>query len=168
MKNNPLRGFTIRLPKPLPQVPTVKEVEAVLSFCAKDTITGKRNRALILAMADAGLRASEILRLRLAHWNPHERSLFVRGKGEKDRRTFVDLPTAKAMREYLATRGLKEDEDFLFVNDDGRPMNRRRLIQILHRLSEKAGLPKNRRLHPHLLRNLLQRIGYEWEWGWTK
>lgn len=57
------------------------------------------------------------------------------------------------LKDYLATRKLLGPEDFPWVNDDGTPMNPRNLIQILHRLSKKAGLLNARRLHPHALRH---------------
>jgi integrase/recombinase XerD len=83
---NPLAGLSIRTPKTLPQVPTEDELRAVLACCG-DTLEGRRNRALILVLADAGLRAAEVLRLVVEDWNPGQRSLFVRGKGGKDRRS---------------------------------------------------------------------------------
>lgn len=153
LANDPMRGVPrIRLPRTLPKVPSDSEVRAALSACDKDAL-GLRNKALILTLGDAGLRVEEITRLMVAHWNPAARSLLVRGKGGKDRMSFVGLPTVRVIREYLATRQLKGPDDFLFVNKNGTPMNRRHILQILHRLSKKAGLPNTRRLHPHALRH---------------
>jgi site-specific recombinase XerD len=119
-----------------------------------DRLTGRRNRALILVMADAGLRASEVLRLLVEDWTPAQRSLFVRsGQGQKDRVVFVSPTTARALKEYLGTRRVLAPEDFLFLDSQSRPLKRRHLIQFLHRLSERAGLPAHRRLHPHVLRH---------------
>jgi site-specific recombinase XerD len=42
---------------------------------------------------------------------------------------------------------------FLFCDRERRPLKGRHLVQILHRLSKKAGLVANRRLHPHALRH---------------
>jgi site-specific recombinase XerD len=104
---------------------------------------------MTLVMADAGLRAGETLRLLVEQWNPQERSLFVRsGKGQKDRVSFVGATTAPAIRDYLASRTLASREDWLFVDDKGQPLKIRHLVQILHRLSARAGL------HPHSLRHL--------------
>lgn len=153
MPDNPLRGFSIRTPRTLPSVPTESELRSVLSCCRGDSL-GKRNRALVLVMADAGLRASETLRLLVEDWKPSERSLFIRsGKGSKDRTVFVTPTTARAIRDHLATRRILSSEDFLFVSDDGRPLKRRHLVQILHRLSARAGLSPTRRFHPHALRH---------------
>jgi integrase/recombinase XerD len=153
MAANPLAGLRIRTPKTLPQVPTEDELRAVLACCG-ETFEGRRNRALILVLADAGLRAAEILRLIVEDWSPGQRSLFVRGKGGKDRVTFLSPTTARAVRDYLAIRRVVRPEDHLFVTRHCRPLKTRHLAQILHRLSAKAGLPGHRRFHPHALRHL--------------
>ncbi len=150
---DPLKGFTMRLPKTLPHIPSDREIVAAVEH-AGASVVGLRNRVAILVMCDAGLRASEVIRLRIEHWDAGARSLFVRsGKGSKDRVAFVGAPTAGAIRKYLAARQLAGPDDFLLVNDDGSPMTRRHLVQVLHRISERAGIPDNRRLHPHSLRH---------------
>jgi site-specific recombinase XerD len=150
---NPLAGFSIRTPKTLPQVPSEDELRAILGCCG-DRLEGRRNRALVLVLADAGLRAAEIARLVVEDWNPSQRSLFVRGKGGKDRVAFLSPVTTRALREYLEARRTWRAEDYLFASRDGRPLKPRHLVQILHRLSTRAGLADHRRLHPHALRHL--------------
>lgn len=149
-----MTGLQIRTPKTLPWVPTEDEVRTALKHCSPDGFTGKRNRALILALADSGVRASEVLHLLVENWNPAERSLFIRsGKGRKDRVVFISPTAARGVKEYLAARRYAAPEDFLFVDARNRPLKRRHLIQILHRLSQRAGLPPQRRIHPHALRH---------------
>jgi len=153
LARTPLVGVTMRTPSTLPQVPTEDELRAVLD-CCPPTLVGARNRALVLVMADAGLRASEVLHLLVEDWSLQDRSLFVRsGKGHKDRVTFVGPTTMRAIRYYLAMRTVASREDWLFADTQARPIAPRHLVQILHRLSARAGLPANRRLHPHALRH---------------
>ena len=153
LPSNPLRGFVMRTPKTLPDVPTEDELRAVLAACP-DTLEGVRNRAMILVMADAGLRASEVLRLLVEDWRAADRGLFVRaGKGRKDRVAFIEPTTTRALRAWLARHPAPAPEHFLFVDRLLRPLRPRHLVQVLHRLSKKAGLPVHRRLHPHALRH---------------
>ncbi len=153
LAENPLRGFTMRTPKTLPNVPTEDELRAVLAVCP-DTLEGTRNRALILVLADAGLRASELLHLLVEDWRSADRGLFVRaGKGRKDRVAFIGPTTTRAVKAWLARHPSPSPEVFLFTDRKGRPLKYRHLVQILHRLSAKAGLPAHRRLHPHALRH---------------
>jgi site-specific recombinase XerD len=143
----------VRVPSELPVVPTDEELRAILDACGMGFV-GRRNRALILVLADAGLRASEALHLIVENWDPQNRSLLVRhGKGAKDRTVFVGPTTARAIKEYLAVHPALSRENFLFVDENGRPLKRRHLIAILHRLSKRAGLPRERRIHPHSLRH---------------
>jgi len=131
-------------------VPTEDEVRAVLQRCP-ETFTGRRSRALLLVLADAGLRASELLHLLVEDWNPQERGLFVRcGKGRKDRVSFLSPTTARAIKDYLTKRPTMSREDFLFVDAQNRPLKKRHLAQILHRLSQRAGLTPHRWIHPML------------------
>ena len=153
LREDPLRGFTMRTPKTLPNVPTDDELRGVLAACP-DTLEGIRNRALTLTLADSGLRASEVLRLLIEDWRAHDRGLFVRaGKGRKDRVAFIGPTTTRALKAWLARNPTPSPEAFLFVDRRGRPLKPRHLVQVLHRLSAKAGLPTHRRLHPHALRH---------------
>jgi len=153
LTENPLRGFTMRCPKTLPDVPTEEELRAALATCP-ETLHGTRNRALLLVLADAGLRASELLHLLVEDWRPADRGLFVReGKGRKDRVAFVGPTTTRALKAWLARHPQPATESFLFCDRAGRPLKHRHLLQIMHRLSAKVGLPAHRRFHPHALRH---------------
>ncbi len=77
LTETPLRGFTMRTPKTLPDVPTEDELRAVLAACP-ETLEGVPNRAILLVLADSGLRAGEVLRLLVEDWRPSDRGLFVR------------------------------------------------------------------------------------------
>jgi integrase/recombinase XerD len=150
---DPLRGFVMRTPKTLPNVPTEEELRSVVAACP-DTLEGTRNRTLMLVLADSGLRANEVLHLLIEDWRPGDRGLFVRGgKGRKDRVTFIGPTTTRALKTWLALHSSPAPESFLFTDRQCRPLKYRHLVQILHRLSMKAGLPTHRRLHPHALRH---------------
>ncbi len=133
LAETPLRGFTMRTPKTLPDVPTEDELRAALAACP-DSLEGTRNRTLLLALADSGLRANELLRLLVEDWRPTDRGLFVRsGKGRKDRVAFIGPTTTRALKTWLARHPSPSPEVFLFC--------------------DRAGLPDHRRLHPHALRH---------------
>ena len=153
LDETPLRGFTMRTPKTLPDVPTEDELRAVLAACP-ETLEGVRTRAILLVLADSGLRAGEVLRLLVEDWRPSDRGLFVRaGKGRKDCVAFIGSTTTRALKTWLARHPAPRAEVFLFVDRRGQALKRRHLVQILHRLSRKAGLPDGHRLHPQALRH---------------
>jgi len=153
LTEDPLRGFKMRTPKTLPQVPTDDELRAVIAACPT-TLEGLRNRALLMVLADSALRASEVLHLLVENWRPADRSLFVRaGKGRKDRKGFIGSTATRALKAWLSHHPAPSPESFLFCDRAGRPLKYRHMVQIFHRLSRKAGLPDQRRLHPHALRH---------------
>jgi integrase/recombinase XerD len=153
LTEDPLRGFAMRTPKTLPDVPTEKELCDVLAACP-DTLEGTRNRTLMLILADSGLRATELLHLLVEDWRAADRGLFVRsGKGRKDRVAFIGPTTTRALKAWLGVHPVPSPESYLFCDREGQPLKYRHLVQILHRLSAKAGLAIHRRLHPHALRH---------------
>jgi len=154
LASDPMRGIPRpRIPLPLPVVPTEEELRVVLMACAA-TFEGVRHCAVILTMAHAGLRAGELTHARVRDWNPADLRIMVRsGKGRKDRVTFLSPATAEGIRQHLAMRPGVGDSDPLFADAHGRALRSRHVVQILHRLSARAGLPTDRRVHPHTLRH---------------
>lgn len=141
----------MRLPKTLPRVPASDEVRALVKACGQTAVEELRNRSLVLLFVDSGLRLSEVIKLRVEDLRFAERTVFVKsGKGARDRVAFMGPVTMQAVRAYLARRGASP-EDFVFAYRDGRPMSRRHVLTILHRLSQRAGL--SWKVHPHSLRH---------------
>lgn len=148
----------IKLPKqkrPLPRgVMTRREVEKVLSQPNLDAPLGLRDRALMELLYSSGLRASEIIGLKLYDVNLAEREVMVRnGKGGKDRVVPVGDVAAKYVELYLeeARRKLlrgKEDGKWLFVGRLKSRMERTSLNQhIVQRYCRQAGLRKHVTTH---------------------
>jgi site-specific recombinase XerD len=152
LRENPMRGLTMRTPKTLPRTPDDEQVRRLLQACAADTFEGRRNRALVALLADSGLRISEALRLRIEDVNFAARTVNVRaGKGRKDGVGFFGAEAARCLRDWLGKRREAHAEDWLFADREGRSLTRRTAAKILHRLSVRAGLP--RKIGPHALRH---------------
>lgn len=146
-----LQGFTLRKPDPLPFVPTEDEVVALVKACLTNYV-GWRNKALVLVLADSGLRATEACRLLVAHRDGANRTLRVFGKGRKERVVPFGFTTARTLKTYLGMRGSVAPEDYLFVTEQGTSLKPRQVLQIIHRLSAAAGLSSDRRMFTHALR----------------
>ena len=141
----------MKTPKTLPRVPEDDTVRKLLSACP-DTFEGKRNRALVMLLADSGLRISEALRLRVEDVRFGERTLSVRGgKGGKDGVGFMGAETAQGLRGWLSARRRAAPEDYVFCDRSGRSLSRTYGTHIIHRLSVRAGL--SRKVGPHQLRH---------------
>lgn len=156
--------------KTLPQVMTEGEINRLIETRRGDGALGGRDRTMIEMAYDCGLRASELVSIKLSDINESGGVLYVRGKGRKER----VLPYVGALREtvrkYISEIRPKlcaspdSSGGFLFVSRNGLPMNRQDLWNILRKRGSRAGISKNR-LHPHILRHSfathLQRRGMD-------
>ncbi|MCL4219951.1 MAG: tyrosine recombinase [Phycisphaerales bacterium] len=119
-----------------------------------------RDRAILELMYASGLRASEVLTLKLGDVLERARCLRVIGKGDRQRLVPMGEPAADALAEYLrhcrprlvtAERAAERRErGCVFLSKTGRPLTRARLWTIVRDYARQAGLAH---VHPHMLRH---------------
>lgn len=116
-----------------------------------------RDQAILEVLYYSGIRASELVGLKLSDINFRQRYFRVLGKGNKERLTpFTEECSewlnryVKESRPVLASRN-EEIPIHLFLNHNGKPLTTRGLEHILTQVQEKTGLMLG--LHPHLLRH---------------
>jgi site-specific recombinase XerD len=137
------------------EAPTIAQVVAVMNAC-DDTITGQRNRALMLVMWRTGLRISEALGLYEQDLNEHAGTVFVRsGKGSKSRLIGMDQHTGFAnLKPWLdVRRELPNGPLFPVVlgTTAGRRWSASGARGCIHRMAERSGIRFY--FHPHSLRH---------------
>jgi integrase/recombinase XerD len=145
-----------RLESRLPRVLSVTEVERMLSLPKGDPL-GLRDRAMLETLYGAGLRASEVLGLRLQDIDLEVGFVRTVGKGGKERVVPLGRMAVEALRAYdergrrlLGGAGrLKAPE--LFLNDRGRRLSRQGLHLIIKRYAREAGLAAD--VSAHTLRH---------------
>jgi tyrosine recombinase XerC len=138
----------------LPVILTKEHLTALIQSADEQTPQSLRNRAILELMYAAGVRLSEVVALDLRNIDLAERTLLVRGKGNKERMVLIGAPADKALRRYLADARPKlaaGETDALFLNRDGTRLSGRSIQQIVRRHALRAGLDE--RVHPHLLRH---------------
>jgi integrase/recombinase XerD len=159
-----------RKEKTLPQVMTEGEINRLIETGRDDGALDGRDRTMIEMVYDCGLRASELVSIKLPDINESGGLLYVKGKGRKER----VLPYVGALKEkvgkYISEIRPKlcaspdVSEGFLFLSRNGRRMNRQDLWNILRKRGSREGISRNR-LHPHVLRHSfathLQRRGMD-------
>jgi len=109
---------------------TTDQVRALLAACGTD-FTGKRDSAIILILADCGLRVSELCGLTLDAIDWRDRTLLVLGKGAKERRVPFGNAAYRALTAYTAHRGEIPKVNSLFVSCYGVPLTRLRILEML-------------------------------------
>ncbi len=145
-----------RLEASLPRTLSVDDVERLLAM-PKATPAGLRDRALLEVIYGSGLRASEVLALRLQDIDLEVGFVRVQGKGDKERVVPLGRKAMDAIRAYnergrphLGKAGtLKAPE--LFLNARGRRLSRQALHQAVKRYCHEAGLPED--VSTHTLRH---------------
>ncbi len=146
---------TPRLPRRLPRVLSVREVERLLGMADEGTPAGLRDRAMLELLYASGLRVSELIGLDVAHVNLAVGYLRCLGKGGKERIVPVGTPARQALLAYLerGRPGLIRGRatGALFVNRSGRRLTRQGFWKIIKKYARRARL--ERPVTPHTLRH---------------
>lgn len=119
---------------------------------------GRRDVAMLETAYGAGLRVSELIKLRLGDVQAREGWVRVLGKGRRERIVPLGRPALEALELYLAEardawRG-RESGDILFLSSRGRGLTRVAFYKIVRRAAELAGLgDRQPPVGPHTLRH---------------
>jgi integrase/recombinase XerD len=138
----------------LPEMLDHREVDRLLHvFRGKDPLE-KRNRAILEVLYACGLRATELVTLRLDGLRLDEHLIRAIGKGDKERIVPIGRPARRVLKSYLAVRPLldrTERAEEVFLSRTGRPLTRARVWQLVKEAGQRAGIKKP--IYPHLLRH---------------
>ena len=152
---------TPKLPKHLPRVPTIEEMNRVVDAAASDEVAAwpERDRVIFELLYGCGIRNAELvgLNLRDIHWA--NEAILVRGKGRKERYVPLGDAAAQALRAYLPLREAKlaaagKQSEALLLNARLRGTGRlttRSVGRIVKQIALAHGLPAD--VHPHTLRH---------------
>jgi integrase/recombinase XerD len=150
---------TITLPKArkdLPHhVPSEQDMNTLLDAMEPCNALDIRDRAMLELLYATGLRNQEIRTLAIDSIDFTEKTLFVTGKGSKDRVVPLGEWVIPYLKEYLETarRALlqpKKPTDLLFISKNGRQLSEGSLNYILRKRTGLAGVS---RIKPHSVRH---------------
>ncbi len=143
-------------PKTLPQILTEGEIQRILNACDGDSYYDCRDRTALAALANCGIRASELCGMKLSSLNLDDKNLIVFGKGSKERIVPFADDLKRQLETYLDKRMefLNGDttEKMLFLSSRKEPLTRIDLWRIVQKRGKMAKVPETR-LHPHILRH---------------
>lgn len=150
-----------------PLVPFLSAVEwsALVNAPDANTWLGLRDRVLLHCAVSTGLRASEIVDLRIDDLSFQPQStVVVRGKGRRHRALPLWGDVAKGLRRWLAVRGQPPTPE-VFVTRRGRPLSRAAVEEIVDRHTKKARQEckslRAKKVSPHVLRHTCAMIVLE-------
>ena len=142
--------YHLKEPQTVPLILNQDETKRLLAMA--DTI---RNRLLLSLGYGAGLRAGEVLRLKVKHIDSAQMIIHVQqSKGRKDRLVMLSPETLALLREWWKIRpkrwddGVPVQERLLFPGrKPGAPLSTHQLNNIFHKIADAAGIRKAVNLH---------------------
>jgi site-specific recombinase XerD len=145
-------------PPAVPEQPVpvldLDQLGKLLKSCAGNTFENRRDTAIIRLFLDTGMRAGELVGLRLEDIDREQSVAFVMGKGGRGRACPFGSKTADALRRYLRVR-LRHPgaghTDAMWIGKKG-PMTDSGVRQMLERRCKDAGLDP---IHPHQFRHTM-------------
>ncbi len=109
-----------------------------------------RNRAILDLMLDTGIRRSELCAVRLRDLDLKHETLYIQGKGQKERRVSLSPHVRHLISTYLhkwRVEAERQDEP-LFLADDGRPLTEWGIAMLFRNLKKRApGIDKRVSAH---------------------
>jgi integrase/recombinase XerD len=101
-----------------------------------------RDRALILALLDTGIRASELTAPKMRDYEPKRGQLIMHhGKGDKQRVVLLGTAARQGLWRYLTTRPDARQDDPLFATREGTTLQRISPRLLIFRIGQRAGVP---------------------------
>lgn len=146
-----------RLPRKLPRVPTMEEINGLLNTDMPDSAAfPERDRAIFELLYGCGLRNSELVGVELGDIEEANGVILVRGKGKKQRYVPLEGAAAEALAAYRKARkkvlnATRKSTKRLFINQRGGPLTTRSVGRIVKKIAVARGLPPD--IHPHTLRH---------------
>jgi integrase/recombinase XerC len=162
---------TPRLPKKLPRVPTIEEINAVLDAKMPEVASfPERDRLMFELLYGCGIRNSELVGINLDDISVSNEAILIRGKGKKERyvpfggsalaalsvyllwRQQLLLTLRNTSRNAIATNATAAKvNSALLINQRGGRLTTRSVGRIVKRIAVAKGLSPD--VHPHTLRH---------------
>jgi integrase/recombinase XerC len=148
---------TPRLPKKLPRVPTIEEMNTVIDGKMPEVAAfPERDRLMFELLYGCGIRNSELVGINLDDIRLSAEAILIRGKGKKERYVPFGDSVAASLRDYLPARQKllsekKRNTPALLVNHRGGRLTTRSVGRIIKKIAVAKGLSPD--VHPHTLRH---------------
>jgi len=140
-----------RLPVRLPRTLAEEPLAGALDLLPRSTPTERRDRAILELLYSCGLRVSEAMSLDRGRLDLENRTVRVRGKGNKERIVPVGQRAAEAVRDMLGDRKTGANAEPIFQNARGGRLTARSVQRMVAVRLE--GVSRGVGVTPHALRH---------------
>jgi integrase/recombinase XerC len=148
---------TPKLPKKLPRVPTLEEMNSVLDGEMPEAASfPERDRLMLELLYGCGIRNSELVGINVDDVRVSGEAILIRGKGKKERYVPFGDGVKSALASYLPARQLvlsefRKNTPALLINQRGGRLTTRSVGRIIKTIAVAKGLSAD--VHPHTLRH---------------
>jgi integrase/recombinase XerC len=148
---------TPKLPKKLPRVPTIEEMNSVLDGQMPDAAAfPERDRLMLELLYGSGIRNSELTGIDLEDIRQNMEAILIHGKGKKQRYVMFGDSAKNALAAYLPARQTilaetHKNTTALLINRRGGRLTTRSVGRIIKQIAVAKGLSPD--VHPHTLRH---------------
>jgi len=151
LEQNPLDGIVLKRPKAAPIEPYEREhIDAFVKVLDYDwqvattqrqKMLAARNKAILFLLLDSFIRLEECSQLTIGDVDIDRQRVLVRkSKAGKPRLAGFGTQTKKTLWRYLALRGEGLGHDALWVTEEGHPLTKHGVQEIMRHLKKDAGL----------------------------
>lgn len=144
--------------KKLPRIISDQEIDNLFNSIDTNTNLGLRNYIILDLLFSCGLRASELINIKLSDVYLGRKEVLVHGKGSEDRFAFLHDSLITNLERYityirpvLLAKGNTLDSNKVFINYKGGELTTRGLRVILDSIINNSG--ETYQIHPHMLRH---------------
>ena len=138
----------------LPNYLNIIDLEKIISIPNRETKIGKRDILILEMFYSTGIRLSELVNIKISDIDKSNRQIKVLGKGSKERIVFFSIKCLEYLDDYLNNSRiflLKENNDYLFLNNKGKKLSTSGVEYIIRQILLKSDLSVH--LTPHTLRH---------------
>ncbi len=137
--------------KKLPQYLNYNEMIDIFNVIDITSFLGLRNRLVMELLYATGVRVSELVDIKINDVDINNKSIYVIGKGNKERIVFFNDVCKKYLEMYLSESIDKRKDEYLIINNNGEKISARGIRLIIDKVIRETSIIK--KIHPHTLRH---------------
>ncbi|SFA70471.1 tyrosine-type recombinase/integrase [Clostridium frigidicarnis] len=145
-KNPALKLKQTKQPKRLRNALTEEELEIFKNACKT-----LREKTIVEFLVSTGCRLSEVVNANIKDINWSEKSLYVIGKGDKQRKVYFNTRTKLLLKSYLESRNDNNEALFVTSKKPNSRLGARSIQRELKNISNRTNSEKS--IFPHLMRH---------------
>ena len=161
ISSNPVKF--LKFPKLERKIPKTLNQQIIDTMLDNSKYLSLRDSAIIELIYATGIRASELINIKITDIDFNEATLRILGKGSKERIIPIHDLALKLISKYwkneifnhnkkVNNKNIKFNRNLLFLNVQGKKLTRQGLWYIIKNISKKLGLDINN-VSPHILRH---------------